>query len=109
MTIEQSISYDNTKAKDDVKTLMANASRNQYLELLSPVFGEKELEGLDIDQLKDLLDEVIDRVYKVNMKDGGGVKPLSFLELQEQLNAMSDEERENLQFMLDNLKPKPKR
>ena len=36
-------------------------------------------------------------------KDGCGVKPLTFLELQQQIEAMSDEEKENLNFMLDAL------
>ena len=65
----------------------------------------------------ELLDEVIDRVYKVNMKrggiikdpsfniynSGGPVKPTQFMELQNILNAMSEEERKNLQFMLNQL------
>jgi hypothetical protein len=101
---------------------MAAASRSEYEELLSPVFSREQLKELDLDQLKDLLDEVIDRKYNINMKrggiikdprfnvykDGGGVKPISFLELQSQIEAMSDEEKENLNFMLNALLNKPK-
>ena len=112
--IDKGISYDNTKT--NVKELAAT-SRQEYEELLSPVYSKEQLKDLDVDDLKDLLDEVIDRVYKINMKrggiikdprfnvykDGGGVKPLTFLELQQQIEAMSDEEKENLNFMLDAL------
>ena len=72
--------------------------------------------------LTKMLDEVIDRVYKIKMKrggiikdprfdyynDGGPVKPSEYLELQLQLNQMSDEEKKNLQFMLDALLNKAK-
>ena len=64
----------------------------------------------------ELLDEVIDRVYKVNRNVEGSlkilvsisitqrtVKPTQFMELQNILNAMSEEERKNLQFMLNQL------
>ncbi len=112
--IEKAITYDNTKT--NVKELAAT-TRQEYEELLSPVYSKEQLKDLDVDDLKDLLDEVIDRVYKINMKrggiikdprfnvykDGGGVKPLTFLELQQQIEAMSDEEKENLNFMLDAL------
>ena len=40
--------------------------------------------------------------------DGGPVKPSEYLELQLQLNQMSDEEKKNLQFMLDALLNKAK-
>lgn len=117
--IEKAITYDNTRS---ALKEMAAASRSEYEELLSPVFSREQLKELDLDQLKDLLDEVIDRKYNINMKrggiikdprfnvykDGGGVKPISFLELQSQIEAMSDEEKENLNFMLNALLNKPK-
>ena len=117
--IEKAITYDNTRS---ALKEMAAASRSEYEELLSPVYSKEQLKDLDVDDLKDLLDEVIDRVYKINMKrggiikdpsfnvykDGGGVKPISFLELQSQIEAMSDEEKENLNFMLNALLNKPK-
>ena len=117
--VEKAITYDNTRS---ALKEMAAASRSEYEELLSPVFSREQLKELDLDQLKDLLDEVIDRKYKINMKrggiikdprfnvykDGGGVKPISFLELQSQIEAMSDEEKENLNFMLNALLNKPK-
>jgi hypothetical protein len=117
--IEKAITYDNTRS---ALKEMAAASRSEYEELLSPVFSREQLKELDLDQLKDLLDEVIDRKYQINMKrggiikdprfnvykDGGGVKPISFLELQSQIEAMSDEEKENLNFMLNALLNKPK-
>ena len=98
-------------------TLKAATSREELEYLLSPVYSPKQLKDLDEDQLMDLLDEVIDRVYKIKMKrggiikdptfnvynSGGPVKPSQFLELQMQLNQMSEEERKNLQFMLDQL------
>ena len=66
----------------------------------------------------DLLDEVIDRVYKIKMKrggiikdptyniykEGGEVKPQEYLELEMLIQSLSDEEKKNLQFMLDSLK-----
>ena len=103
-------------------TLKAATSREELEYLLSPVYSPKQLKDLDEDQLMDLLDEVIDSVYKIKMKrggiikdprfdyynDGGPVKPSEYLELQLQLNQMSDEEKKNLQFMLDALLNKAK-
>ncbi len=85
---------------------------------LSPVYSKDQIKDLDEDQLMELLDEVIDRVYKINMKrggiikdptfniykDGGEVKPQEFLELEMLIQSLSDEEKKNLQFMLDSLK-----
>jgi len=100
--VEKAIAYDSTKSMD-VKE-MAAATRDEYLELLSPVYSKEQLKDLDADDLKDLLDEVIDRVYRVNMNSGGKpIKPIVVLELQQQIQTMSDEEKENLQFMLDQL------
>ena len=84
----------------------------------SPVYSKDQIKDLDEDQLMELLDEVIDRVYKINMKrggiikdptfniykDGGEVKPQEFLELEMLIQSLSDEEKKNLQFMLDSLK-----
>lgn len=99
--VEKAITYDNTKIALDE---LAAASRSEYEELLSPVYSKEMLKDLDVDDLKDLLDEVIDRMYRVNMNSGGKpIKPIDPLELQKQIQAMSDEEKENLQFMLDQL------
>ncbi len=87
---------------------MVASSRDEYLELLSPVYSEKQLQDLDIDDLKDLLDEVIDRAYKVKLNSGGPVKPLEYLELAKQIQTMSEEEKENLQYMLNQLLNKAK-
>ena len=38
---------------------MVASSRDEYLELLSPVYSEEQLKDLEIDDLKDLLDEVV--------------------------------------------------
>lgn len=103
--IDKAITYDTTKLDLDK---MAATSRGEYEELLSPIYSKEQLKELDIDQLKDLLDEVIDRVYRVNMNDGGKPKPIQLLEVQAQIEAMSDEEKENLNFMLDALLNKPK-
>tara|TARA_R100000951_G_scaffold72184_1_gene60901 strand:+ start:619 stop:951 length:333 start_codon:yes stop_codon:yes gene_type:complete len=100
--VEKAITYDSTKSMDVNE--MAAASRSEYEELLSPVYSKEMLKHLDVDDLKDLLDEVIDRVYRVNMNSGGKpIKPIDPLELQQQIQTMSDEEKENLQFMLDQL------
>jgi len=117
--IDKAISYDSTRLDLDK---LAAASRGEYEELLSPFLSKDQLKEMDIDELKDALDEVIDRVYKINMKrggiikdptfheykDGGGVKPTQFRELQQTVEAMSDEEKENLSFMLNALLNKPK-
>ena len=110
------------RLEDETPIKLAKTTKEELMYYLSPVYSEKQLKDLDEDQLKDLLDEVIDRVYKINMKrggiikdprfnvykNGGGVKPTQFLELQQTIEAMSDEEKENLQFMLDALLNKPK-
>ena len=106
MTIEPSISYDNLKS-DDMKKYLAAMSERETLEYyLSPLYSKDALKELNEDELKDLLDELVDKHYKANMADGGSPKPTQYLELMQILNSMSDEEKENLQFMLDNLKPK---
>ena len=114
--IEEKISYESRKEKLPTKK-MAKTSKEELMYYLSPFYSEDAIKDLTEDQLDDLLDEVIDRVYKIKMKrggiikdptfnvynSGGPVKPSQFLELQMQLNQMSEEERKNLQFMLDQL------
>ena len=108
--IEKRINYETEKPKLDTKEL---ASREQLLEMLSPVYTPDQLKNLDDDELKDLLDEVIDRVYKVKLADGGSVdddkpKPVDPFKLMLQLNQMSDAEREQLEYMLEKLGVKKK-
>ena len=52
------------------------------------------------DELKDLLDELADRY---SSSEGGPVKPLEYLELAAVISALSEEEKKNLQFMLDKI------
>ena len=110
--IDEKISYESRKEKLPTKK-MAKTSKEELMYYLSPFYSEDAIKDLTEDQL----DEVIDRVYKIKMKrggiikdptfnvynSGGPVKPSQFLELQMQLNQMSEEERKNLQFMLDQL------
>ena len=102
--------------EDDIKQI-AKTTKEELMYYLSPVYSKDQIKDLDEEQLMELLDEVIDRVYKVNMKrggiikdpsfniynSGGPVKPTQFMELQNILNAMSEEERKNLQFMFNQL------
>ena len=102
--------------EDDIKQI-AKTTKEELMYYLSPVYSKDQIKDLDEEQLMELLDEVIDRVYKVNMKRGGIIKdpsfniynsggpgkPTQFMELQNILNAMSEEERKNLQFMLNQL------
>ena len=120
MSVEKRIE-DQPSLKDEVKRV-AKTTKEELMYYLSPVYSEKQLKDLDEDQLKDLLDEVIDRVYKINMKrggiikdprfniyaDGGDVKPSAYMGLMNILNAMSPEEKEQFQFMLNQMKPKKK-
>ena len=127
--IEKKISYESEKPsilKEVVESFkkgkrkgeqVARTTKEELMYYLSPVYSKDQIKDLDEDQLMELLDEVIDRVYKVNMKrggiikdpsfniynSGGPVKPTQFMELQNILNAMSEEERKNLQFMLNQL------
>ena len=105
------------RLEDETPVKLAKTTKEELLYYLSHVYSEKQLKDLDEDQLKDLLDEVIDRVYKINMKrggiikdptfnvysDGGSVKPSQYLELQMLLQQLSEEERKNIQGMLDQL------
>jgi len=127
--IEKKISYESEKPsilKEVVESFkkgkrkgeqVARTTKEELMYYLSPVYSKDQIKDLDEEQLMELLDEVIDRVYKVNMKrggiikdpsfniynSGGPVKPTQFMELQNILNAMSEEERKNLQFMLNQL------
>ena len=84
--------------------------------------------SLDEDQLKELLDELTETFYKVKKKQGGVIKdptftkyfsdggsaddekpkPIDPLKLMLQINAMSDAEREQLEYMLEKLGVKKK-
>ena len=100
--------------EDDIKQV-AKSTSDELKYYLSPFYSEKQLKGLSEKQLNELLDEVIDTVYGKKrggiIKDpsfnvynsGGPVKPTEFMELQNTINAMSEEERKNLQFMLNQL------
>ena len=100
--------------EDDIKQV-AKTTKEELMYYLSPVYSKDQIKDLDEDQLMELLDEVIDQVYGKKrggiIKDpsfniynsGGPVKPTQFMELQNILNAMSEEERKNLQFMLNQL------
>ena len=93
--VEKAITYDSTRSMD-VKE-MAAATRDEYLELLSPVYSKEQLKDLDAEDLKELLDEVIDRVYRVNMNSGGKpIKPIVVLELQQHLDKHGQAKRRKL-------------
>ena len=63
--------------EDDIKQI-AKTTKEELMYYLSPVYSKDQIKDLDEDQLMELLDEVIDRVYKVNMKRGGIIKDPSF-------------------------------
>jgi len=119
--IEEKISYESRKEKLPTKK-MAKTTKEELMYYLSPFYSEESIKELDEDALNDLLDEVIDKAYKIKMKkggiikdprfdyynDGGPVKPSAFLELQQQINEMSEAEKEQFQFMLDALLNKAK-
>ena len=100
--------------EDDIKQV-AKTTKEELMYYLSPVYSKDQIKDLDEDQLMELLDEVIDQVYGKKrggiIKDpsfniynsGGPVKPNQYMELQNTNNAMSEEERKNLQFMLNQL------
>jgi len=119
--IEEKISYESRKEKLPTKK-MAKTTKEELMYYLSPFYSEESIKELDEDALNDLLDEVIDKAYKIKMKkggiikdprfdyynDGGSVKPSAYLELQQQINEMSEAEKEQFQFMLDALLNKAK-
>ena len=80
MTIEPSISYDNLKSDDKKRYLAAMSERETLEYYLSPIYSREALKDLNTDELKDLLDELADRYYQINMKNGGSVKPEDYLQ-----------------------------
>ena len=112
--IDEKISYESRKEKLPTKK-MAKTSKEELMYYLSPFYSEDAIKDLTEDQLDDLLDEVIDQVYGKKrggiIKDpsfniynsGGPVKPNQYMELQNTINSMSEEERKNLMFMLNQL------
>tara|TARA_R100000781_G_scaffold82777_1_gene50965 strand:+ start:406 stop:717 length:312 start_codon:yes stop_codon:yes gene_type:complete len=79
---------------------VASSYRDDLLYYLSPAYNADQLKDLSDDELKDLLDELADRF---SASEGGPVKPLEYLELAQVLNALSEQEKEQIQFMLDKL------
>ena len=79
--------------------LFAN-KRDDLIYHLSPAYSPDALKDLSNDELKDLLDELADRY---SSSEGGPVKPLEYLELAAVISALSEEEKKNLQFMLDKI------
>ena len=100
--------------EDDIKQV-PKTTKEELMYYLSPVYSKDQIKDLDEEQLMELLDEVIDQVYGKKrggiIKDpsfniynsGGPVKPNQYMELQNTINSMSEEERKNLQFMLNQL------
>ena len=74
--------------EDDIKQV-AKTTKEELMYYLSPVYSKDQIKDLDEDQLMELLDEVIDRVYKVNMKRGGIIKDPSSI-------SITQEDRSNL-------------
>ena len=119
--IEKGIRY--KERKEQPTKQVAKTTKEELMYYLSPLYSKDQIKDLDEDQLKELLDEVIDRVYKINMKRGGVIKdptftkyfsdggsaddekpkPIDPLKLMLQINAMSDAEREQLEYMLEKL------
>ena len=107
---------------------MAKTTKEELMYYLSPVYGKDAIKDLDEDQLKELLDELTETFYKVKKKQGGVIKdptftkyfsdggsaddekpkPIDPLKLMLQINAMSDAEREQLEYMLEKLGVKKK-
>ena len=98
--------------EDDIKQV-AKTTKEELMYYLSPFIQRSNQRSEK--QLMELLDEVIDQVYGKKrggiIKDpsfniynsGGPVKPNQYMELQNTINSMSEEERKNLQFMLNQL------
>ena len=107
---------------------VAKTTKEELMYYLSPVYGKDAIKDLDEDQLKELLDELTETFYKVKKKQGGVIKdptftkyfsdggsaddekpkPIDPLKLMLQINAMSDAEREQLEYMLEKLGVKKK-
>jgi hypothetical protein len=108
--IEKRLSYETKKETLPKPKRMEVASKEDYFELLRPVFPKEAIQDLSEDELKALLDHVIDTYYKPKFADGGSAddgdkpKPIDPLALTNLLAAMSDEEKKNLEWMLEKLK-----
>jgi|TARA_R100001530_G_scaffold107788_1_gene75434 Mg/Co/Ni transporter MgtE len=95
-------------------TEMAASSRDELLYLLSPIYSPDALKDLDDDALRDLINEMADRMARKDFNDGGSsdkppvLDPFEVLDLTNKIAAMSDEERKNLEFMLNKLGVKKK-
>ena len=87
--IEKRLNYETEKPKLDTKKI---ASREQLLEMLSPVYTPDQLKNLDDD----------------DSADDDKPKPVDPFKLMLQLNQMSDAEREQLEYMLEKLGVKKK-
>ena len=117
--IDKGIRYKEEK----VPKRVAKTTKEELMYYLSPVYGKDAIKDLDEDQLKELLDELTETFYKVKKKQGGVIKdptftkyfsdggsaddekpkPIDPLKLMLQINAMSDAEREQLEYMLEKL------
>lgn len=110
--IEKRISYETKKEPLPKAKKMEVASKEDYYELLRPVYPKEAIQDLSEDELEALLEQVIDTYYKPKFSDGGSAddkpKPIDPMELTNLLAAMSDEERKNLEWMLEQLKAKRK-
>ena len=124
--IEKGIRY--KERKEQPTGQMAKTTKEELMYYLSPVYGKDAIKDLDEDQLKELLDELTETFYKVKKKQGGVIKdptftkyfgdggsaddekqkPIDPLKLMLQINAMSDAEREQLEYMLEKLGVKKK-
>ena len=124
--IDKGIRYKERKAQPTGQ--MAKTTKEELMYYLSPVYGKDAIKDLDEDQLKELLDELTETFYKVKKKQGGVIKdptftkyfsdggsaddekpkPIDPLKLMLQINAMSDAEREQLEYMLEKLGVKKK-
>ena len=124
--IEKGIRY--KERKEVPMKRVAKTTKEELMYYLSPVYGKDAIKDLDEDQLKELLDELTETFYKVKKKQGGVIKdptftkyfsdggsaddekpkPIDPLKLMLQINAMSDAEREQLEYMLEKLGVKKK-
>jgi len=115
MSIDKAISYED-KRKMPPEKQMAASSREELLYLLSPIYKPSELKDLDDDALKDLIDEMADRMARKSFGSGGSaddkkpkpIDPFEASDLANKLAAMSDAERESIEYMLEKLGVKKK-
>jgi hypothetical protein len=100
--IEKRLSYETKKETLPKPKRMEVASKEDYFELLRPVFPKEAIQDLSEDEL--------DTYYKPKFADGGSAddgdkpKPIDPIALTNLLAAMSDEEKKNLEWMLEKLK-----